>query len=299
MQQWVMAAKAGEQQAWNVLHRQYYPALYAHALQLCDTQAAAKDAVQDAFMTAFLKMEQLKEPAAFGGWIKKILVHTCLRLKQKRQHNLTHRELLNEDIWWEDEVSRKLDHITRNNRLHTTLSELPESLRSAVMLRYFSEFGAYEDIAKILSIPIGTVRSRMNQAKLKMEALWQHNGDAGDHIFNESREWNHFYTSTFSDAHRHDHAKDRLLNHLRKDLRIVYTSGKTGEGRELVEKEVQEDRKYGSWMETVNVISSGSVSVVEAKNYNSAEFPDRCPPSAVFVLFRDKSKAARMNIHML
>jgi DNA-directed RNA polymerase specialized sigma24 family protein len=64
------AAGTGEEAAWNVLYRQYYPSLYSVALRICGNTSVAKDAVQDTFMMAYLKLAQLKDIAAFGGWIK-------------------------------------------------------------------------------------------------------------------------------------------------------------------------------------------------------------------------------------
>jgi len=67
----VKAAKAGEEAAWNALYQQYYPGLYAMALHLCADIASARDVVQDSFISAFLKLPQLKDYSVFGSWIKK------------------------------------------------------------------------------------------------------------------------------------------------------------------------------------------------------------------------------------
>jgi RNA polymerase sigma factor (sigma-70 family) len=298
MVQWVKAAKAGDQHAWNMLYQQFYPALFARALTVCRKIDVAKDAVQDTFVTAFLKLGQLKDPNAFPGWIKSILVHTCYRTMYKDQR-YSAASVSIPDISWEDQVNKKLDHIATDNRLYASMAMLPDALRSTVMLRHFSGFGSYEQIAGILSIPVGTVRSRLNQAKVKLAEYWQRHEDTSNTAFSDNHKWNHFYTAAFGEAHKDDLAKDRLLAHLKKDVEVVYTSGKRDAGRHLIEKEVYGDREHGSWMEPVNVMTSGSISILEAQNHNSAEFPDRCPPNSVFVLFRDKTQATRINFHLL
>jgi RNA polymerase sigma-70 factor (ECF subfamily) len=79
IEEWVKAARAGDEQAWNVLYQQYYPGLYAAAIRLCGNFPEAKDIVQDTFVAAWLKISQLKDAVTFGSWIKTILIRNCCR----------------------------------------------------------------------------------------------------------------------------------------------------------------------------------------------------------------------------
>jgi len=299
MKDWVAAAKTGDEAAWSVLYRQYYPAMYACALRLSGSSAAARDAVQDAFVTAYLKLEQLQDNAVFGGWIKRILVNICYR-RQQGSRPISSLNALSgaDDRWWDDEISRNIERSGSLYRLHTAMAGLPDVLRSTILLRYFSGFGAYDDIARVLSVPVGTVRSRISQAKVKLAEQWQRNIDASGDVVKKSAEWDHFYGFAFGNVHRSDEAKDKFMSHLCKDVEVIYTSGLAKSGSHLIEKEVQEDRYYGSWFEPTNIVSSGNISIVEAHNFNSAEYPDRCPPSVVFVLQREKGKASRINFYI-
>jgi RNA polymerase sigma-70 factor (ECF subfamily) len=83
MEQWVNDARTGDDQAWNFLHEQHYAKLYSLALGICGNTPEAKDAVQNTFITAFLKLADLRDNSAFGSWIKRILIHTCYRIKRK------------------------------------------------------------------------------------------------------------------------------------------------------------------------------------------------------------------------
>jgi hypothetical protein len=78
---------------------------------------------------------------------------------------------------------------------------------------------------------------------------------------------------------------------------LVFTSGNTAYGRQYIQKEIEDDLLYGSSFSDVQVTSSGSLSIVEVCNINSAEYPDRCPDSGIFVLFRNKNKVIRFNLH--
>lgn len=299
MEQWVIAAKNGEQAAWSALYQHYYPMLFAQALQLCKTQASAKDAVQDSLVTAYLKLDQLRNAATFGAWLRKILVHTCYRMQQKNRRDIPAGEMpALSDRYWEDSINNHTEYLAEKNRLYAAVARLPEALRSALMLRYFSGHQSYEEIASILAIPVGTVRSRLNQSKVKLAEHWNELQDARNANNRRNEEWNQFYVSHFGGVHRHDDVKDRLLKHFDKNMELVFTSGKSANGRGLIEKEVYDDREHGSWFEPVNAMSSGNISILEAQNFNSPEFPDRCPPKVVFVLYRNGATANKVHFSL-
>lgn len=296
MQQWIRAAKAGDEQAWNFLYNQYYPGLYSIALGICGNVQEAKDAVQDSFVMAWLKLEKLENNAAFGGWLKKILTRTCYHSFHKKSLPPIPTALAGTSPG-EEEINQKLEQADTLHRLYTTLAHLPETLHSTLLLRYFSGFRSYDEIAIILGIPVGTVRSRLSQAKAKLAGLWQQAGDPCSNILKRNEEWNAFYHSTFMALHHHDSYKRRFMDHLQKDLFIMFDKKKTGHGSRLIDHEIHEDRRFGSWFEPINIFSSGNISIVEVKHFNSPEHPDHCPSGSVFVLYRDKAKIDRMHFH--
>ena len=290
-------ARAGDAQAWSFLYGQLYAKLYSLALRICGNAPEAKDALQNTFIIAYLKLGSLKDPSVFGNWIKKILLHHCYRILNNRNKINNSGSICPDDVLSENEVNRKLEFVDSQARLYSSLAKLPEVLHSTILLRYFSEFQSYDQIARILSVPVGTIRSRLNQAKEKLSENWKHHENTDGQIFRQNQEWNEFYSSTFSALHKHDSYKNRFLDHLQSDIEIVYSKQQKSSGRRLIDKEINEDRKFGSWFTPVNIHSSGSISVVEVKHFNSAEHPDHCPENSVFVLYRDKGKVNRMNFH--
>jgi RNA polymerase sigma factor (sigma-70 family) len=295
---WVQAAEAGDEMAWSHLHYYYYPDLYSKALQLCNNTAAAKDMVQESFVTAWLKLSQLKDPASFGGWLKKILVHQCYRYRnsQRTHHNLTADRPVS-DGSLADLLEEKLDKAVTSSRLLASIAALPETLCTTLLLRYFTAYQSYQAIAGILSIPVGTVRSRLNEAKLKLTANWQQPIDTSDRAFRESHQWNQFYGEILSGMHQQDDYKNRFLVHLQKDMLIV-TPGKPDTGNLFFENMIANDRQFGSWLQPVAIHSCGNISVVESRHYNSTDHPDHCPEASVMVLYRQQHKVSKMNIHI-
>jgi RNA polymerase sigma-70 factor (ECF subfamily) len=293
-EKWVKDARAGDQQSWSFLYGQYYPVLYSLALKTCNNIPDAKDAVQAAFVTAYLRLESLRDPSAFGAWLRKILIRNTYRTQQKCVADRMALKAVHESC---DEMSHKLESLHTQSRLQSALAILPDYLQSTLLLRYFSGFHAYETIAEILSIPVGTVRSRLNQAKIKLAELWEDHSDTGLQVFKQNQEWNGFYYSTFAALHEHDSYKSRFLNHLQNDIRITFSRAKTSCGRWLIDREINEDRKFGSWFSPVNIFSSGNISVVEVKHFNSSKYPAHCPESSVFILYRNKGKVNQMTFH--
>jgi len=149
---WVRAACAGDEVAWNYLYQSCYAQLYSTALGICGNTASAKDSVQDAFMMAYVKLTQLKEPATFFGWIKKICIHSCYRsLQRNRFNNAVDHIPLESDTWWENELDEKLDNLWRRTHLFEVVSKLPQTLRSTLLLRYYTSYQSYDAIARILA----------------------------------------------------------------------------------------------------------------------------------------------------
>ncbi|PSR54988.1 hypothetical protein AHMF7605_16490 [Adhaeribacter arboris] len=295
--EWVKAAVAGETTAWNKLHSQFYPGMYVIALRICRSPELATDAVQDAFIKAYLQLAQLKDPQKFGGWLRQIVTRMSYRVIARYQKNVPLESLaLEKETYWEDEINRQMEQHSAQHQLHSALAQLPDVLHKTLLLRYFSNYQAYEQIAAILAVPVGTVRSRLNEAKRKLEEAWEKHEDASNSNLLENEEWNDFYQTLYGEMHAQESSKIKFLHHVQHS-QIRFTNGKKFSGGLVLEKMVEEDRQVGSWLQPVKVFSSGSLSVIEAQHFNSSEHPDHCPPASVAIISRDKGKASQVFIH--
>ena len=297
MHEMVKAAQAGDEVAWNFLYRQHYPWMYATALRICGNSPAAKDAVQETFVTAYLKLQQLKDATAFAGWLKTILVRFCGRTSTHPFTQATRRAPFDNNHIGEDEISKAMDGYGRHTKIYHCLSHLSEALQSVLLLRYFSDWSSYEQIAALLHIPVGTVRSRLNQAKQKLAQHWAESNNDNDLAFRKAAEWNNLYYACFANIYTSLPYREKLIEHFDKNLQIAFTSGKTAIGRGVVQQLIEEDMVYGNSFGSVEVSSSNNISIIECSNINPREYPDRCPESTVFVLHRTGNVAARMNLH--
>ncbi len=111
------------------------------------------DAVQEALSKAWAKRKQA-DPTYFRAWLTRIVINECHNLYRRRK-----RMVYTEDV----EVSQSAD-FDESFALRQALSTLPEKLRLPLLLHYLEGF-PLTDVARILHLPVGTVKSRLHQAR--------------------------------------------------------------------------------------------------------------------------------------
>ncbi len=261
----------------------------------------AKDILQDTYIKAFSKIVQLQDASKFNTWAHSILRNECLLLK-RRQRKFSKDENVLQIILSDKSIQvSDLEKWQERRELHQGimhwLSFLNEKKQAVILLRFFSEYSSYQEIAKLLAIPIGTVRSRLATAK---KELW-HMVDNIDDIENlnipgcalheheeQFREaWPSFYTGD----------RDRFLNHFEKNLVLRFTSGTMGEGLQRWEEEWNEDLESGVRFRPNQVVNSKNLAIVEGPIINPPDKPNHCPPYGSMVLFHNYGKVYRVHIH--
>lgn len=295
--QLVKAASADGSQ-WGVLYKMFYPGMFSVALRICGERDTAADAVHDAFVTAYLKIAQLKDPAKFAGWMKQIVIRTCHRaIASNKKHRRV--DIISSDFVHhsEDAISKTIEESEKNGKFFGALASLPESLNLAILLRYFSSYQSYEDIASILRLPIGTVRSRLHQAKTKLTEFWREQEDIDSTFLQESEQWNSFYREVYGEMHRDDNMKDAFVRHVSGGL-LASSDALEPKFGNVFDHMVIADREAGSWLQPTNVFSGGNITVIEANHFNSADHPDHCPRRSVVVIQRNGGTASNIHIHV-
>ena len=152
--------------------------LYNSMLQIVGTHDEAEDVVQDSFVQAYVKLDTFQGNSKFFTWLYRIAFNNALSRQRRKRHELSieqSRELTGTDP--EDRIESPDEPLLREERVslvHSALNLLTEEHRSILVLREMDEL-SYEEIAEILGINIGTVRSRLssarNQLKFHIEEL--------------------------------------------------------------------------------------------------------------------------------
>ncbi len=161
----------------------------------------------------------------------------------------------------------------------TALSELPEALQVTAMLRYFGSYASYEEIAAILGVPVGTVRSRLNRTKLKLaEALLKTADSEHDQARRLTETGGRFFSEWFGENNRGEFNRERL-DVFSKDVALVFPGEEVLSGRVAWEEIFEGTGGAGVKVRTTNVMSGRDVTVFEGDFENPPDDPFHCPPA--------------------
>jgi len=174
----VAAAQAGDRTALDALLRSHSDRLYGLARRLTGNEADAADALQEALIAIVRGLPRYDGRAAFGTWAYRVATNACLDELRRRGRrprldggeSLALRAAPGSDIG--DVVGARLD-------VDAALATLPVEFRTAVVLRDLEGLD-YAEIAEVLEIPAGTVRSRIARGRAALAAALGGNPDGTD-----------------------------------------------------------------------------------------------------------------------
>ncbi|MBA4187506.1 MAG: RNA polymerase subunit sigma [Planctomycetaceae bacterium] len=156
----------------------YQARLYNAAVRLVDSPEDAADVVQDAFLNAYQSLHSFKGDAEFFTWLYRIAFNTAISLKRKRRAAISLDAVCPEGGIDPDDPSEyvkpglALERSEEEQQLQEAMVRLSHEHREVLVLKDI-EGMRYEDIAEILKVPIGTIRSRLHRARLELRELLQ------------------------------------------------------------------------------------------------------------------------------
>ncbi|MGO8673062.1 MAG: sigma-70 family RNA polymerase sigma factor [Capsulimonadaceae bacterium] len=170
--------RRGDLGAFNDLVRRYEKQVYNYAYRLTNNYDDASDIAQDAFLRVYNAIGTFRGDASFSTWLFRITTNVFLdERKRARAHP---KSSLDEYVEFEESsVTRQIEdpgptpamlteEAERSNILQKAISSLPEYQRVMVVL-YHVQQKSYEEIAAVMDMPIGTVKSRLNRARLALK----------------------------------------------------------------------------------------------------------------------------------
>ena len=169
----VESALKGDEKAFAKLLAKYKDAIYFMLLKMVNNKSDAEDLTIEAFGKAFKNLHQYSPSYAFSTWLFKIASNNCIDFLRKKKG--VHVSIENNQDSSENEQSvrlkskdpdpeEKLIRIQKAILLRRIVHKLKPRYRTLVELRYFREY-SYEEIAKELSLPLGTVKAQLFRAR--------------------------------------------------------------------------------------------------------------------------------------
>jgi RNA polymerase sigma-70 factor (ECF subfamily) len=162
----VEAARHGDREAYADLIRSRGDRLFGIAYRILRDVDRTEDAVQDALVIAWRALPGLRDPDRFDAWLRRLLVRSCIAEASRERRLVANLRVLPMDV-----PSRADDYVTVADRdqLERGFRRLPPEQRAILVLRYFEGHDTPE-IAELIGIPVGTVRSRLHHAHRAMRA---------------------------------------------------------------------------------------------------------------------------------
>ncbi len=164
----VQSALSGNRDSYGILVKNYTGFVYTMALRMTGDHHMAEDLCQDTFFKGWLKLKNLKEPAAFSGWIATIARRTCLNAVEKRSRKM---EVGEEETVFVN-LSPTLPESYDSTRviLEEAIAKLSLRDRQLITLCYFQELSSTE-IAEVMEVPSSSIRVYLMRARKQLKEI--------------------------------------------------------------------------------------------------------------------------------
>lgn len=164
----VERVKDGSRDAYAELVRRYMKKAYSIAYQFVGNSEDAKDISQDVFVKIFGSINSFKEGHKFFSWFYRILINHCINVRKKKSiQPYAEEDLSRHSGSGDDSIENNLDKEEIYNEVHHAIDKLPLRQRKVLILCEIEGFSQHE-VAKIMNLSEGTVRSRLFYAKKKL-----------------------------------------------------------------------------------------------------------------------------------
>lgn len=177
--------QSGQREAFGALVHRYQGELFGYLRRYLGDHALAEDVVQNTFLQVFLKIAQYEPGRAARPWLYTIATHQAIdALRRQGRHQLLsidqdRRNADNASLpqlmnLLESRQPSPFEHVEMEERkelVRAGVDRLPDFLRQVLILAYYQGL-KYSDIAEIVGIPVGTVKSRLHSALVKLQEFW-------------------------------------------------------------------------------------------------------------------------------
>ena len=290
----LLAARRGDAASLGVLLESYRPRLLAVAVRLLGDYGRAEDAVQETFVVALRQHGGVRDPGAFGGWLHTVLRNVCLTaLRGRDEHPVAK---LPADSAVTRSAEEEFAQLALGDWVRIAVDRLSEPLQLPLLLRHFSGCGSYDQIASICGVPVGTVRSRLNEGRRRLARELLGDAERGDRSSRhqaEAREHRLELAVREMDETGDAAAFAALCD---EDVEI-HRLGERLRGRMHFQPVLHAQRDAGVRFQVTNVFSGREITISQGRFVNPVGDPTHCPPSIVQVHHHRGGVAHRVTLH--
>jgi len=170
----ILEAKNGDSRAYESLVRKYQKNIYLLCHRMTGAHQSAEDLSQDTFIKAFFSLHTFKDGMNFFTWIRKIAVNSSLNYLRvrKREKPLGDNDTNITSNTYSAAQESPHERLQKNRveqKFQETLQTLPTDQKTIFILKVYENL-SYKEISNLLNIPLGTVMSRLNRARKKLQS---------------------------------------------------------------------------------------------------------------------------------
>lgn len=173
----ISRARGGDREAFGELVEQYRDNVYRLAYRMCGNAYDADEAAQEAFVAAWRALPNFRGDAKFSTWLYRLTTNAAIDVmrREKRHQTVGDGEMVDlaDDA---DSPQETVERTEQQEAVQKALATLSEEYREVLLLRYMEELD-YAEIAEVLQLPSGTVKSRINRAKAALKTALLKSGN--------------------------------------------------------------------------------------------------------------------------
>ena len=182
-QQWVEAARQGDQSAFEQLVHLYEKRVLALTTRMCKNPADAEEAAQEAFLSAWQGLPFFRGESSFSTWLYRLASNACVDLlrREGRRQSAAGPSLNDEEVQLEvpDTAPSPQEQAERSElrqQIEAGLQALTPDHRQVLLLREMHQL-SYDEIAQTLDVDVGTVKSRINRGRKQLRNFLLRSGN--------------------------------------------------------------------------------------------------------------------------
>lgn len=186
LEELVRAAAGGDEDAFAELVRLHEKKVYNLALRMCGNAEDASDAAQEAFVSAWKGLPNFRWEAGFSTWLYRLTSNAAIDLlrrnkKQRGEISLDDADIGIDPVDGGPSLQERAESVELREAVTAGLALLSEGHRQALVLREMQEL-SYEEIAAVLGVDLGTVKSRISRARGALRKILRGSGNLSGYL---------------------------------------------------------------------------------------------------------------------
>lgn len=173
----ISRARDGDREAFGALVEQYRDNVYRLAYRMCGNEYDADEAAQEAFVAAWRALPNFRGDAKFSTWLYRLTTNAAIDvMRREKRHQTEGDGEMMEVADDSDSPQETVERTEQQEAVQKALATLSDEYREVLLLRYMEELD-YAEIAEVLKLPSGTVKSRINRAKAALKTALLKSGN--------------------------------------------------------------------------------------------------------------------------